>query len=106
MCPHLRPDGTCRPQTRRTVDRAEARDFTDVYALAKRYDKTQLLTAAHAVDPGFDRAALATMFDSLTRLRDTDLPIPAKEVTALRTFFATWAPELRIEQGLGRSLEL
>jgi hypothetical protein len=86
-------------------DRAEARDFADVYVLAKRYDRAQLLVAARAVDPGFDRAVFATMLGSLDRFADTDLPVPAHDVADLRAFFAAWASGLRTEIGLDRGLD-
>ena len=35
-------------------DRAEARDFTDVYALAARFGTDTLLSRAAEVDAGFD----------------------------------------------------
>ncbi|WP_199730609.1 nucleotidyl transferase AbiEii/AbiGii toxin family protein [Amycolatopsis panacis] len=35
-------------------DRAEARDFTDVYALSATYPKPRLLALAEQQDPGFD----------------------------------------------------
>jgi hypothetical protein len=47
-------------------DRAEARDFTDVYVLAGRYSKTLLLTRAAEVDRGFD---LPTRWVSAIRCR-------------------------------------
>ena len=42
-------------------ERAEAREFADVYVLAQRYGKELLLARAAAVDAGFDPAILASM---------------------------------------------
>ncbi len=75
--------------------RAEARDFTDVHALARIYGKEQLLSWAAAADAGFDRPVFADMLDTLRRFADQDLPIPATEISNLRSFFASWAAELR-----------
>jgi hypothetical protein len=75
-------------------DRAEARDFADVYVLAQRYDKELLLARAAAVDAGFDPAILASMLRTLSRFTDDDIPVPAEELPALRNFFTTWATEL------------
>ena len=87
-------------------DRAEARDFADVYALAQRYDKSRLVAAARAVDPGVESAMLATAFGTLDRFADTDIPISRGDVPRLRGFFAEWASTLRKEiapdEGLGR----
>ncbi|GAA4029048.1 hypothetical protein GCM10022247_62630 [Allokutzneria multivorans] len=75
-------------------DRAEARDFTDVHALAERYGKAFLLRRAAEVDQGFDERVLAEMFRFLPRWKDDDLPVPPDEVGAVREFFADWAREL------------
>ncbi|MFC5118455.1 hypothetical protein ACFPN7_31340 [Amycolatopsis halotolerans] len=48
-------------------DRAEARDFTDVYALSASYPKDLLLTRAAEQDPGFDTAVFREMLASLSR---------------------------------------
>jgi hypothetical protein len=75
-------------------DRAEARDFADVYTLAQRFGKEELLAYAAEVDPGFNRAVFADMLGSLRRFRDTDLPVQQDTITTLRTFFASWRAEL------------
>ncbi|MGW4402197.1 nucleotidyl transferase AbiEii/AbiGii toxin family protein [Amycolatopsis nivea] len=67
-------------------DRAEARDFTDVYALSATYSKDLLLTRAAQQDPGFDTSVFAQMLGSLSRFGDRDLPIALDEVPALRHF--------------------
>lgn len=79
-------------------DRAEARDFADVYALAQRYSTLQLLDAASRVDPGFQPKILADMVDSLTRFKDNDLPVDAHKVPVVRAFFRSWSSELRLER--------
>ncbi len=75
-------------------DRAEARDFTDVYALVQRYGKGLLLARAAEVDMGFDMAVFAQMLGTLSRFEDSELPIPGDRVSELRSFFASWAAEL------------
>jgi len=76
-------------------DRAEARDFADVYVLAQRYDPELLLQRAGEIDGGFDRGVFATMLGSLDRFTDSDIPVPPNSVTELRTFFWRWASQLR-----------
>jgi hypothetical protein len=76
-------------------DRAEARDFADVYILAQRYTKPLLLARAAEVDSGFDLAILADMLDTLSRFTDAEIPIEPAEVNLLREFFAQWATQLR-----------
>jgi hypothetical protein len=76
-------------------DRAEARDFADVYILAQRYTKPLLLARAAEVDGGFDLATFADMLDTLSRFTDADIPMRPADVNPLREFFAQWATELR-----------
>jgi hypothetical protein len=75
-------------------DRAEARDFADVYVLASRFGQALLLNQAAALDPGFHRRYLAQMLKSLARFSDAELPLPASEVPGLRRFFTDWQAEL------------
>ncbi|MGH3982168.1 MAG: nucleotidyl transferase AbiEii/AbiGii toxin family protein [Pseudonocardiaceae bacterium] len=76
-------------------DRAEARDFADVYILAQRYTKLLLLTRAAEVDGGFDLAIFADMLDTLSRFTDAEIPVSPAEVNLLREFYTQWAAELR-----------
>lgn len=76
-------------------DRAEARDFADVYILVQRYTKPLLLARAAEVDGGFDLAIFADMLDTLSRFTDAEIPVSSAEVGILREFFTQWATELR-----------
>ncbi|MGH3771876.1 MAG: nucleotidyl transferase AbiEii/AbiGii toxin family protein [Pseudonocardiaceae bacterium] len=76
-------------------DRAEARDFADVYILAQRYTKLLLLARAAEVDGGFTLAIFADMLDTLSRFADAEIPVSLAEVNLLREFFTQWATELR-----------
>lgn len=75
-------------------DRAEARDFADVYLLAERFGKEALVAQAVMVDGGFDLKVLAQMMRSLSRLDDDEIPLPPAECAPARAFFALWAEEL------------
>lgn len=81
-------------------DRAEARDFTDVYVLAQRYPKALLLVRAAEVDRGFDLQVFSDMLGTLSRFSDEELPIDAGQVTALHRFFAEWTAELRTKSAM------
>ena len=48
-------------------DRVAARDFADVYVLARRFGKDVLLAHATQVDAGFDPRVLAGMLATLDR---------------------------------------
>ena len=78
-------------------DRAEARDFADVFALAQRFSKDLLIRRAAEVDAGFDLTVLATMMGFLSRFRDDEIPVAAERVDDVRSFFGRWQEELRRE---------
>ena len=75
--------------------RAEARDFADVYVLARRFGKDALLEQAQSLDAGFDRDVLAQMMGTLGRFADDEIPLAASELPAAKAFFTAWAKELR-----------
>lgn len=78
-------------------DRAEARDFADIFVLAQRYDIDLMLERATQLDSGFDKNILATMLGSLQRFEDTEIPIPPHSVAELRRFFQSWRQQLIAE---------
>jgi hypothetical protein len=57
-------------------DRAAARDFADVYVLARRFGKDVLLARAAQIDAGFDPRVLADMIATLNRFTDRELSVP------------------------------
>jgi hypothetical protein len=75
-------------------DRAEARDFADVFVLAERFGKEVLMRRAGEVDLGFDREVLSTMMLTIERFNDDELPLPAEMAVEVRQFFRDWASEL------------
>jgi len=75
-------------------DRAEARDFADVYVLLRTYTKSELLTWAKDIDAGFDAGFLAEQLGTLRRFRDSDLPVESASAEQLREFFDVWIHEL------------
>ncbi len=74
--------------------RAEARDFTDVYALARHFSKEQLLRWAAAQDGGFDLRVFADMLGTIRRFTDEDLLLARPDADRLRVFFAVWREEI------------
>jgi len=75
-------------------DRAEARDFADVYVLAQRFGRTLLLERAAEVDSGLHLGVLATMMRTISRFDDAELPTGGVSASALRVYFSEWAAEL------------
>lgn len=76
-------------------DRAAARDFLDVFALASRFSKAEQLARAAEIDAGFEEHAFAGMLAFLDRYRDAALDLGGADIEAMRAFFRIWAAELR-----------
>lgn len=93
--PTLDPDELAGRKVVALFDRAEARDFADVHALAARYGTEGLLELAAVVDAGFDVAIFADMLDSLARFTDDEIPAADGDAPAVRRFAADWAARLR-----------
>ncbi len=93
--PTLDPDELAGRKVVALFDRAEARDFADVHALAARYGTQRLLELAAAVDAGFDVGVFAEMLDSLARFTDDEIPTADGDASAVRRFAADWAARLR-----------
>jgi predicted nucleotidyltransferase component of viral defense system len=75
-------------------DRAEARDFVDVYVLSKKFGNQKIFDAAAQIEVSLNKEILARMMIALERFSDDELPIDLSEVGALREHFAEWAKEL------------
>lgn len=70
-------------------DRAAARDFADVYVLARRFGKAVMLARAAQIDAGFDARVLADMIATLDRFTDGEIPVPdGSSAAELRAFYA------------------
>lgn len=74
------------------LDRAEGRDFTDLEALQRRYDRADIVSWAQQLDSGITQSAIARAFGQIGRLDDTDLPTTDSPQT--RHTFATWIAEI------------
>jgi hypothetical protein len=72
-------------------DRAEARDFADVYQLRHAFDREALVARAAALDLGFTTALLRQNLGTLGRFTDDEIPIEAQEIASLRAYFQAWA---------------
>jgi Nucleotidyl transferase AbiEii toxin, Type IV TA system len=92
--PTLSPRDLATRKTLALFGRAEARDFSDVFQLARRYGRKRLLRWAAAEDAGFDTEIFAEMLGSIDRLSDDDLRIGAVDVADLRAYFHDWIGEL------------
>lgn len=93
--PTLAPEELAGHKLLALFDRAAARDFADVYVLARRFGKEALLARAAHIDAGFDQRVLAEMLTTLDRFTDAEIPVSGDTTPAdLRAFYATWQSEL------------
>jgi hypothetical protein len=93
--PTLAPEELAAHKLLALFDRAAARDFADVYVLARRFGEAAMLTRAAQIDAGFDTSVLADMIATLDRFTDDEIPVPDDSSAAeLRAFYATWRSEL------------
>jgi Nucleotidyl transferase AbiEii toxin, Type IV TA system len=93
--PTLAPEELAGHKLLALFDRAAARDFADIYILARRFGKEVLITRATQIDAGFDTTVLADMMATLDRFTDSEIPVPSGSSAAeLRAFYAGWRSEL------------
>lgn len=69
--------------------------FADVYQLGKTFQPTLLVERAASLDLGFTPELLAQAITTLSRFRDTDIPIAEAELPLLKAFFVTWTETLK-----------
>ena len=74
--PTLAPEELAGHKLLALFDRAAARDFADVYVLARRFGKEVLLARATQIDAGFDARVLAGMLATIDRFTDSEIPCP------------------------------
>lgn len=75
-------------------DRAEARDFVDVFVLCQIFGKDLVMARAAEIEGRLERSSLAEMMSAISRFQDDELPIEPDRVLQLREFFTKWANEL------------
>jgi predicted nucleotidyltransferase component of viral defense system len=93
--PTLAPEELAGHKLLALFDRAAARDFSDVYVLARRFGKDVMLARAAQIDAGFDSQVLADMIGTLDRFTDDEIPVPDDSSAAeLRAFYAAWRSKL------------
>ena len=75
-------------------DRAEARDFVDLYRLSTLFTKTEILALAQELDLDFDERVFGQSLRSISRFRDNALPCEPADASVVRSFANDWANEL------------
>ena len=74
--------------------RAEARDFTDVYALCQVFPRSLLIERAKQIDLGFNEAELATAIRSIRRFQQSEFASGGINIELMIQFFLGWAETL------------
>lgn len=77
--------------------RAEARDFVDVFYLARKLGVAAIMQLAKEKDPGFDPYILAVEIGKLDRLPRGEFPVDDATYQELRVFFRQLRAELMDE---------
>ena len=76
-------------------DRAAARDFVDLHALAGHFELEDLLELARLLDNGFEVSVFAEMLATLDRYTDDDLADLHAQPSAVRAFARQWRDHLK-----------
>jgi len=74
--------------------RAEARDFTDVYALCQVFPRSLLIERAKQIDLGFNEVELATAIRSIRRFQQSEFASDGINIELMIQFFLGWAETL------------
>ena len=80
-------------------DRAEGRDFTDLWTLAREHGQTETIAWVRQLDDGVTATQISAAFDQLARLRDDELPCESSDRPIVREWFTTWSEHLRSTLG-------
>lgn len=75
--------------------RAEARDFVDVFFLARRFGRHRMCELALQKDPVFDHDSFAEMLGTIRRLDREEFEVDDATISALQRFFDDWRTALR-----------
>jgi hypothetical protein len=78
-----------------TLDRAEGRDFTDLWVLSERLGRIDCIQWAQRLDSGVIENDVADAFTRLGRIADDELPCASVDRSTVRAWFAEWVSELR-----------
>lgn len=92
--PVLSPEDLAARKVLAVIDRAEGRDFTDLWALAHALGRETCVSLAMSLDSGIDRLAVAESFRLIERLADDELPCEPSARSLVRRDFEAWRAAL------------
>ncbi len=82
-----------------TLDRAEGRDFTDLWALSTRLGRSECIAWAQLLDSGVSDQDVADAFARLERIGNDELPSTDADRATVRAWFVDWIRQLRSSPG-------
>lgn len=92
--PILAPQDLAARKVLAVLDRGEGRDFTDLWALARRFTRSSCIAWATQLDAGVTDEQVAHAFAQLARLDDEELPCRPEDRAAVREWFRQWGADL------------
>ncbi len=92
--PTFAPDELAARKVITVFDRAEARDFADLFSLLSRFPKDVLLQLANEIDPGFDPRIFGQMLGTVGRHEDAQLISGGASAAEVRSACLDWAAEI------------
>lgn len=92
--PHKASVGRSR-QRAGIVDRLEARDYSDLHALASLLGRQTCIDVALSIDAGLRTSDIADAFQRVTALLDHRFPAGTQDPTLMKRYFSEWAGEPR-----------
>jgi hypothetical protein len=95
--PTFAPDELAARKVIAVFDRAEARDFADLFSLLDRFPKDVLLRLANEIDPGFDLGTFGQMLGTVRRHDDAQLVSGGAPAGEVRAACLDWAAEITSE---------
>ncbi len=87
-------DGTTAEIDLAIVDRLEARDYTDLHALAVMVGQSVCIDAALSMDAGLRRSDIAEAFARVLRLTDERFPPTTGDPASTQRYFMDWSNDL------------
>lgn len=92
--PVLAEEDLAADKTLALFNRAEARDYVDVFALAGRHGRERLQELAARKDTGFQLPAFAAALAARSRLRRDEFEVDDGTFVRLQAYFGAWHDEL------------
>ena len=77
------------------IDRLEARDYTDLHALAGIVGRHTCIEVAMSMDAGLRTSHIADAFERVATISDPRFPPGTEDPSLIKTYFLDWADTLR-----------